>query len=145
MNGKSLCALRGLCARPLKEIMNENEIASIIVNASLEMHKALGPGLLESVYEQVLAGKLEKEGLQVEVQKKISITYEDILIENAFRADLVVNDLVIVELKSVEKLEKVHFKQLLTYLRLSNKKLGLLINFNTELIKNGIRRVVNDL
>ena len=125
--------------------MNENEIASIIVNASLEIHKALGPGLLESVYEQVLAGKLKKEGLQVEVQKKISIVYEDIKIENAFRADMVINDLVIIELKSVEKLEKVHFKQLLTYLRLSNKKLGLLINFNTELIKNGIKRVVNNL
>ena len=120
--------------------MNENEIASIIVNASLEIHKALGPGLLESVYEQVLAGKLEKEGLQVEVQKKISIVYEDIKIENAFRADMVIP-----ELKSVERLEKVHFKQLLTYLRLSNKKLGLLINFNTELIKNGIKRVVNNL
>ena len=125
--------------------MNENEIAAIVVNSVFEMHNTLGPGLLESVYEQILARKLEKEGLQVEVQKKISIVYEDMIIENAFRADLVINDLVIIELKSVEKLEKVHFKQLLTYLRLSNKKLGLLINFNTELIKNGIKRVVNNL
>ena len=125
--------------------MNENEIAAIVVKAVFEMHNTLGPGLLESVYEQILASKLEKEGLQVEVQKKISIVYEDMRIENAFRADLVINDLVIIELKSVEKLEKVHFKQLLTYLRLSNKKLGLLINFNTELIKNGVKRVVNNL
>ena len=125
--------------------MNENEIAAIVVNAAYEIHNSLGPGLLESVYEQILARKLEKEGLQVEVQKKISIVYEDMEIEHAFRADLVINDLVIIELKSVEKLEKVHFKQLLTYLRLSNKKLGLLINFNTELLKNGIKRVVNNL
>ena len=125
--------------------MNENEIAAIVVNTAFGIHTTLGPGLLESVYEKVLASKLEKEGLQVEVQKKISIIYEDMKIENAFRADLVINDLVIIELKSIEKLEKVHFKQLLTYLRLSNKKLGLLINFNTELIKNGIKRVVNNL
>ena len=122
-----------------------NEIATLVVDAAFQIHKTLGPGLLESVYETVLATKLEKEGLKVEVQKKISIVYEDMKIENAFRADLVINNLVIVELKSVEKLEKVHFKQLLTYLRLSNKKLGLLINFNTELIKNGIKRVVNNL
>ena len=125
--------------------MNENEISNIVVNIVFQMHKTLGPGLLESVYEKILAIKLGKEGLLVEVQKHISIKYEDIQIDNAFRADLVINDLVIIELKSVQKLEKVHFKQLLTYLRLSNKKLGLLINFNTELIKNGIRRVVNDL
>ena len=125
--------------------MNENEIANIVVNTVFHMHETLGPGLLESVYEQILARKLEKEGLRVEVQKKIPIAYEDILIANAFRADLVINDIVIIELKSVEKLEKVYFKQLLTYLRLSGKKLGLLINFNTELIKDGIRRVVNNL
>jgi len=125
--------------------MNENEISNIVVNTVFQMHQTLGPGPLESVYEKVLAQKLEKEGLKVEVQKMIPIIYEDIIIDNAFRADLVIDDLVIIELKSVQKLEKVHFKQLLTYLRLSNKKLGLLINFNTELIKNGIRRVVNDL
>ena len=122
-----------------------DKIATLVVDAAFQIHNTLCPGLLKSVYEQILASKLENEGLQIEVQKKISIVYEDMKIENAFRADLLINDLVIIELKSVEKLEKVHFKQLLTYLRLSNKKLGLLINFNTELIKNGIKRVVNNL
>jgi GxxExxY protein len=125
--------------------MDENEIAKYIVNTVFEMHKGLGPGLLESVYEQILAKKLVMGGFKVDSQKLLSIKFEGIQINNAYRADLVVNDLVIVEIKSVEKLEKVHFKQLLTYLRLSGKKLGLLVNFNNELIKNGIHRVVNNL
>ena len=122
--------------------MNENEVAAIVINTVFQMHNTLGPALYVKIDD---SKTFRKEGLQVEVQKKIPIVYEDMRIENAFRADLVINDLVIIELKSVEKLEKVHFKQLLTYLRLSNKKLGLLINFNTELIKNGIKRVVNNL
>ena len=102
--------------------MDENEISKIIVNTAFQIHQTLGPGLLESVYEKILSMELEKEGLRVEVQKKVPIKYRNIIIEDAFRADLIINDTVIVELKSVEKLQKVHYKQLLTYLKLSNKK-----------------------
>jgi GxxExxY protein len=106
---------------------------------------ALGPGLLESVYEVVLAFELERRGLQVHRQQSISIVYEALTIENAFRADLVVEGKVIVEIKSVEVTQPVHAKQLLTYLRLSDRRLGLLINFGAALLRNGVTRVVNGL
>ena len=125
--------------------MTENEIAKIIVDAAFKVHVALGPGLLESVYEVVLAFELERRGLQVHRQQSISIVYETLTIENAFRADLVVEGKVIVEIKSVESTQPVHAKQLLTYLRLSHRRLGLLINFGTALLRNGVTRVVNGL
>jgi len=125
--------------------MTENEIAKMIVNAAYKIHTALGPGLLESVYEVVLAHELKKLGLNVSRQQSIPITYEDLKFEEGFRADIIVEDKVIIELKSVEEIAKVHHKQLLTYLRLADKRLGLLINFGAALIKDGLFRIVNKL
>jgi GxxExxY protein len=125
--------------------MTENEIATRIVDAAYKVHTTLGPGLLESVYKQVLLYELRKRGFHVLFEQPIPVVYDEIQLEVGFRADLIVNSLVIIELKSVEAVAPVHKKQLLTYLRLTNKRLGLLINFNVELIKNGISRVVNGL
>lgn len=125
--------------------MSENEIARIVVDTSLMVHRELGPGLLESVYEEVLAYELENRGLTVERQRGVEVEWDGHNLGNGFIADIVVDAKVIIELKSVQKLEPVHFKQLLTYLKLTEMKLGLLINFNETLIKNGIKRVVNGL
>ncbi len=125
--------------------MHENEIAKEIVNAAYKIHTTLGPGLLESVYEATLAYELTKRGINVVRQQPIPVVYESVRMEMGFRADLVVGGLVIVELKSVVSIAPVHKKQLLTYLRLADKRLGLLVNFGTELIKDGITRVVNHL
>ncbi len=125
--------------------MTENEIARIVVDAAYHVHVALGPGLLETVYETVLAHELDKRRVRVERKVPIPIIYDGVTIDEAFRADIIVGDLVIVELKSVEKVAPVHGKQLLTYLRLADKRLGLLINFGAERIKDGISRVVNGL
>ena len=125
--------------------MTENEIASIVVDAALKIHKTLGPGLLESVYQAVLDFELQKRGLRVTQQVGFPVHYEGIKLELGFRVDLIVGDKVIIEIKSVETLALVHKKQLLTYLRLMNLRLGLLINFNMELIKDGIHRVANRL
>jgi GxxExxY protein len=125
--------------------MTENEISQIIVQAAYDLHRELGPGLLESVYEVVLADLLREKGLEVERQKPIPIDFRGKRFEEGFRADLVVSGIVLVELKSVEALARVHGKQVLTYLRLSRLKLGLLINFGGELLKNNIERVVNNL
>jgi GxxExxY protein len=125
--------------------MTENEIAKIIVDAAFKIHTTLGPGLLESVYESVLAYELKQRGLLVVRQQPIPVTYETVRLEEGFRADLLVEGKVIVELKSVEAIAPVHKKQVLTYLRLTNLKLGLLINFGDALIKDGISRVVNGL
>jgi GxxExxY protein len=125
--------------------MTENEIASIVVDTCLMIHREWGPGLLESVYEEVLAYELKKRGLVVERQRGIEVEWDGQNLGKGFVADLIIDSLVIIELKSVQKLEPVHFKQLLTYLRLADLKLGLLINFNETLIKNGIKRVVNGL
>ena len=125
--------------------MHENDVAKVIVNASYKIHKKLGPGLLESVYEIVLCHELQKRGLLVKRQVSIPVVWEDVVIQEGFRADLLVADKVIVEIKSVERLAQVHGKQLLTYLRLLDKRLGLLINFGEFLIKNGIKRVANAL
>ncbi len=122
-----------------------NEIARQIVDAAFHVHCALGPGLLESVYEAVLARELEKRGLKVERQKAVPIRYEGMQFDEGFRADLVVEDAVLVELKSVEQLARVHSKQVLTYIRLLDYRLGLLINFGAPVIKEGIRRIVNRL
>ena len=125
--------------------MTENEVARQIVDAAFRVHTSLGPGLLESVYEVVLAYELEKRGLGVVRQQPIPIEYQGTRIEMGFRADLIVEDLVIVEIKSVEATAPVHKKQLLTHLRLGNKRLGLLINFNVVLIKEGITRTANGM
>ncbi len=125
--------------------MTENEIATQIVDAAFKIHTTLGPGLLESVYEAVMAEELSRRGLYVVKQQAIPVVYENVKLEIGFRADLIVEGKVIVEIKSVEAIAPVHKKQLVTYLRLSDKRLGLLINFDTELIKDGITRVVNRL
>lgn len=125
--------------------MNENEIAKVVVDACYQIHVTLGPGLLETVYEVVLQKELQSRGLTARRQVSVPIAWSDIVVDEGFRADLVVNDLVVVELKSVEKLPPVCRKQLLTYLRLMDKRLGLLVNFGEELMKTGIKRVVNCL
>lgn len=125
--------------------MIENEISGVIVDVAYKIHTTLGPGLLESVYETVMDFELRKRKLQVRRQVMIPVMYEGVRLEEGFRADLIVEDKVIVELKSVEAVHPVHKKQLLTYLRLADKKVGLLINFNVPLIKDGISRVVNKL
>lgn len=125
--------------------MTENEIAKVIVDAAFKIHTALGPGLLESVYEVVLAKELERRGLRVERQKPVKIVFDGMTFDEGYRMDLLVNDLVVVEVKSVENMVPVHKKQLLTHLRLADKRLGLLINFGAALIKDGIARVVNGL
>src|SRR5579859_16713 len=122
--------------------MNENDVAKVVVDAAYHIHVELGPGLLESVYEAVLAKELEKRGCRVERQKPIDFVFAGDAFDEGFRADLLVNDLVLVELKSTEQPHPVHKKQLKTYLRLSGKRLGLLINFGTELFKDGVSRVV---
>jgi iron complex transport system substrate-binding protein len=122
-----------------------NSISGTIVDAAFHIHSRLGPGLLESVYEVVLAHELQKRGLKVERQKPVPIEFEGIRFDEGFRVDLIVKNCVIVELKSVEELSRVHSKQVLTYLRLLDYRLGLLINFGAPVIKDGIRRIVNRL
>ena len=123
--------------------MNENEIAKQILDAAFVVHTKLGPGLLESVYEVVLAHELRKQGLAVERQKPMPITYDGVRFDEAYRADLLVDSKVIVELKSVETTSPLHAKQVLTQLRMSGLKLGLLINFGQAHLKNGIKRLIN--
>ncbi len=125
--------------------MTENAVAKQIVDVAYRAHQVLGPGLLESVYEAVLARELKKRGLSVTQQQVIPVVYEGTRFEMGFRADLVVQDSVIVEIKSIAEITALHKKQLLTYLRLADKRLGLLINFNVALIKDGITRMVNGL
>ena len=125
--------------------MTENEVAKQIVDVAFKIHSTYGPGLLESVYETIMAYELNKRGLRVNRQQAIPVIHEDVRMELGFRADLIVESKVVVEIKSIEAIGPVHKKQLLTYLRLTDKRLGLLINFQVELIKNGISRVVNGL
>lgn len=123
--------------------MTENEIAKIVFNAGMRVHKTLGPGLLESVYETCLFYELDQYDLKVERQKTLPVRYGDIELETGYRLDLLIEDKVIVELKAVELLNNLHTAQVLTYLRLTENKLGLLINFNTTLFRNGFKRVIN--
>lgn len=123
--------------------MTENEVAKHILDAAFRVHTKLGPGLFESVYEVIMAYELKKRGLTAERQKRMPIMYDNIRFEEAFRSDMVVNGKVIAELKSVEALLPVHAKQVLTQLRLSGLKLGLLINFGEAHLKNGIKRIIN--
>ena len=125
--------------------MTENELARIVVDACFKVHKTLGPGLLESAYERILAIEFRTRGLRFVRQKPIGVFYEGMRVDFGFRADFIVEDLVIIEVKSKEALAPVHFKQLLTNLRFANLKLGLLVNFNEALIRDGIKRVVNGL
>jgi len=125
--------------------MNENEIGTIIVDTAFYVHKNLGSGLLESVYETVLARLLSKKGLCIQRQVSIPIEFEGEQFDEGFRADLFVEGKVIIELKSVEKIIPAYKKQLLTYLKLTNTKLGYILNFGADLMKDGINRVVNDL
>jgi len=125
--------------------MHENEIATIVVDICFKIHNELGPGLLESVYEEILCYELNKRGLSFTRQKPIPVVWENVKLEIGFRADVIVENIVVVELKSVETMSPVFPKILLTYLRLTDIKLGLLVNFNEALIKNGIKRIVNGL
>ncbi len=126
-------------------MQRENDIAAAIVDAAYKVHRMIGPGLLESAYETIMVYELQKRGLSVATQVSVPVIYESVKMDIGFRADLIVENLVIIELKSVEKIAPVHKKQLLTYLRLADKRLGLLINFGEELIKDGISRIVNGL
>lgn len=125
--------------------MTENGIGKIIVNCAFKVHKELGPGLLESTYEECVKYELIKAGLKVEQQKALPVVYKDVKLECGYRIDLLVQDKVIIENKSVEALNDIHLAQILTYLKLSDCRLGFLINFNVKLIKKGIKRVVNNL
>lgn len=125
--------------------MDENEIGRQVIDAAIHVHRALGPGLLENVYEIVLAHELEDRGLRIEQQVGVSIKYKGIHFTEAFRADIIVEEKVILELKSIEHLSKAHHKQLFTYLKLKGLKLGFLLNFGAPLMKEGISRIVNGL
>ena len=125
--------------------MTENELSRVIFNCALKVHQTLGPGLLESAYEECLFYELKKTGLEVQKQKPLPLIYEEVKLDVGYRLDIIIGNKLILEIKSVEALNEIHFAQLLTYLKLTNCKLGLLINFNVVLIKNGIKRVVNNL
>jgi GxxExxY protein len=123
--------------------MHENEIGTLIVQTAIELHRALGPGLLESVYEVLLAHRLRQKGLRVQRQVPVSIEFDGLRFEEGFRADLIVEGKVIVELKSVEQIHPAHKKQVLTYLKLTGLKLGYLLNFGAATMKDGIFRIIN--
>lgn len=125
--------------------MTENELSKILVDIAYQIHVKLGPGLLESVYENIYAYELKKRHLEFRQQIEVPIVYDGVRFDNSLRLDLLIEGQIIVELKSIEQILPVHKKQLLTYLKLSDKRLGLLINFNEVLIKNGITRIVNNL
>ena len=125
--------------------MTENELSKIVFDCALKVHQVLGPGLLESAYEECLFYELKKIGLNVQKQKALPLIYEEVKLDIGYRIDIIIENKLILEIKSVEALNDIHFAQLLTYLKLTDCKLGMLINFNVTLIKNGIRRVVNNL
>jgi GxxExxY protein len=125
--------------------MSENELSRIVFDCALKVYQTLGPGLLESAYEECLFFELKKTGLRIEKQKALPLIYEEIKLEIGYRLDIIIENKLILEIKSVDALNEIHFAQLLTYLKLTDCKLGLLLNFNVILIKNGIKRVVNNL
>ena len=125
--------------------MTENEISHRIISCAIDVHKSLGPGLLESAYKECLYYKLKKEGLWVEKEKPMPLIYEEVHLDCGYRIDLLVENKVVIELKSVDALNDVHMAQTLTYMRLGDYKLGLLLNFNVSLLKDGIKRLVNKL
>ena len=124
--------------------MKENDITGVLIDIFIKVHSQLGPGLLESVYEEIVCFELTKRGLKFKRQHGIEVIYDNIKMDIGFRADIIIEEKVIVEIKSVETLAPVHHKQLLTYLKLTNKKVGLLVNFNVNLVKDGIVRIVNN-
>jgi GxxExxY protein len=126
-------------------VLSENKIGTMVLEAAIKVHREMGPGLLESVYETTLAYELRKRGLIVARQVPVEIRYDDLIFEEGFRADIIVNELVILELKSVEQISRAHQKQLTTYLKLAGKKLGYLLNFGGATMKEGIQRIVNGL
>lgn len=123
--------------------MTENEISKIVFDAALTVHKTLGPGLLESAYEECLCYELQKSGLKMEKQKPLPLIYEDVQLEVGYRVDIIIENKFIIEIKVVEALNDVHLAQILTYLKLSDCKLRMLMNFNVSLLKNGVKRVIN--
>jgi GxxExxY protein len=125
--------------------MTENELSRVVFDCALKVHQALGLGLLESAYEECLFYELKKTGLEIQKQKPLPLIYEEVKLDVGYRLDIIVENKLILEVKSVDALNDIHFAQLLTYLKLTNCRLGLLINFNVVLIKNGIKRVVNNL
>jgi len=125
--------------------MHENEISRIIIGAAMEVHKKTGPGMLESFYEKCLLVELKKTNLIIEKQKEVELVYDDLHLGACYRADLIVENKVLIELKAVDEIAPIHLTQTYTYIKLLNFKLGILINFNTILLKDGIRRVVNKL
>ncbi len=126
-------------------MLTENEISTMALDICFKIHRLFGPGLFESVYEEIFCYEWSKTGIAYKKQQAIPLIYENIRMEVGFRADIILNDKVIIEIKSIEALADIHYKQVLTYLKLTNIKLGLLINFNTPLLKNGIRRIANKL
>jgi len=124
-------------------MMSENDISGRIIGCAIEVHKVLGPGLLESAYRQCLFYELKNDGFSVEMEKPMPITYKEIKLDHGYRMDLLVENKVVVEIKTIEDFTDVHTAQVLIYLRLGNYKLGLLINFHTSLLKNGIKRIIN--
>jgi GxxExxY protein len=126
-------------------MITENELSKIVFNCALKVHQNLGPGLLESAYEECLFYELMKMGLDIQKQKALPLVYEEVKLDIGYRIDIIIENKLILEIKSVEALNDIHFAQLLTYLKLTNCKLGMLINFNVLLIKNGIKRVANNL
>ena len=123
--------------------MTYNELSETIIGVAIDIHRKLGPGLLESVYQNILAYELRKRGLRVRTEEPVPLVWDKIQFVMAFRADLIVEDMILVEIKSLEKLASVHKRQLLTYLRVMDRRLGLLINFGDEVLKDGIRRFIN--
>jgi GxxExxY protein len=126
-------------------MITENELSKIVFDCALKVHQNLGPGLLESAYEECLFYELKKTGLDIQKQKALPLVYEEVKLDIGYRIDIIIENKLILEIKSVDALNDIHFAQLLTYLKLTNCKLGMLMNFNVALIKNGIRRVVNNL
>ena|ERR1700761_2282494 len=125
--------------------MTENEVAAVVVDSALAVHRQLGPGLFESTYEICLIHELRSRGINVETQQELPVMYKEIRLDAGYRIDLMVEGIVIVELKSVKELSDLHMAQIMTYLKLSHRKLGLLINFNVKYIKDGIKRVANGM
>jgi GxxExxY protein len=123
--------------------MHENEITGKIINAGIEVHKALGPGLLESAYKECLYYQLTKNGLFVEKEKVLPLVYEEVKLDCGYRLDLLIENKIVVEIKSIDAINDIHLAQVLTYLKIGNYKLGLLMNFNVVLLKNGIKRIIN--
>lgn len=123
--------------------MSENQITEIIIGCAIKIHRKLGPGLLESAYQTCLIYELKKAGLKVEKEKAMPIIYEEVKLDHGYRIDILVENKIVIELKTVEKFTDVHFAQVLTYLRLGEYKLGLLLNFNVSLLKHGIKRIIN--